>query len=123
MKFKLDENFGRRTADLFVHAGHAIETVVEEGLGGASDRAVFEACRAEDRCLVSLDLDFSDVTRFPPHDSGGIAVIRCPRNPTPDQLNVMISRFLSALSTNEIVGRLWIIELTRIRVHASTELG
>jgi hypothetical protein len=28
--------------------------------------------------LVTLDLDFADVTRFPPHLCDGIAVIRVP---------------------------------------------
>src|SRR5260370_26797629 len=32
----------------------------------------------ENRCLVSLDLDFADVVRFPPHRTSGIAVLRLP---------------------------------------------
>lgn len=41
MKFKLDENFGSRSAHLFVEAGHDIETVLQEGFGGASDETTF----------------------------------------------------------------------------------
>ncbi|HEY1497206.1 MAG TPA: DUF5615 family PIN-like protein [Candidatus Solibacter sp.] len=48
MKFKLDENLGSRTAHLFNKAGHSVETVLEEGLGGAADEAIFEACLLED---------------------------------------------------------------------------
>lgn len=32
--------------------------------------------------MVTLDLDFSDVTRFPPAQANGIVVIRVPRNPS-----------------------------------------
>jgi hypothetical protein len=37
MKFKLDENLGRRTQDSFRNAGHDVGTVSEEKLCGASD--------------------------------------------------------------------------------------
>jgi len=66
MKFKLDENIGSRSVRLFPGAGHDCETVSKEGLGGASDELIYETCIRENRCLVSLDLDFADVVRFPP---------------------------------------------------------
>ena len=59
MNFKLDENFGIRTIDLFRNAGHDAQTVVEEKLSGASDRQIYQVCIRERRCLVTLDLDFS----------------------------------------------------------------
>jgi predicted nuclease of predicted toxin-antitoxin system len=61
MKFKLDENLGRRTLEVFSMRGHEAQTVVEEHLGGASDQTLFETCISEGRCLVSLDMDFADV--------------------------------------------------------------
>jgi len=72
VRFKLDENSGSRSARLFPEAGHNVETVVQEGLGGASDESIFDACIRENRCLLSLDLDFADVVRFPPHRTAGI---------------------------------------------------
>ncbi len=65
MKFKPDENFGVRTSRFFRSAGHNIRTIAEESLAGASDQQVYETCRTEKRCLVTLDLDFADVLRFP----------------------------------------------------------
>ncbi len=66
MKFKRDENFGRCTQHLFQTAGHDVQTTLDEKIQGCSDRQLYDICCAERRCLVSLDLDFSDVTRFPP---------------------------------------------------------
>lgn len=40
MKFKLDENFGQRTQDVFRQAGHDVHTIREEGLIGASDNSI-----------------------------------------------------------------------------------
>ncbi|MCX6842219.1 MAG: DUF5615 family PIN-like protein [candidate division WOR-3 bacterium] len=117
MKFKLDENFGTRTQQLFLAAGHDVSTVGKQGLCGCPDRRLFEVCGRESRCLVSLDIDFGDVTRFPPARSAGIVVLRLPRNPTLEILESLIAAFLRALSDRPLTGRLWMVEPGRIRVH------
>lgn len=121
MKFKLDENFGVRTRQLFRDAGHDVETVADEGLSGVADHRLFEACLSEDRCLVTLDKDFSDVTRFSPQMSSGIVVIRVPRNPSLSLLQQLVRQLLAALSKTPIKGSLWIVEVGRIRIHQSEE--
>jgi Domain of unknown function (DUF5615) len=78
MKFKLDENLGSVAAELIAESGHEVESVAQEKLSGASDARLFEVCIAERRCWISLDLDFADVLRFPPHNTPGIAVLRLP---------------------------------------------
>jgi predicted nuclease of predicted toxin-antitoxin system len=78
LKVKLDENLGSRAIELFRESGHEVSTVSEQNLGGASDDGLIEACRAEGRVLVTLDLDFSNVLRFPPERYAGIAVLRVP---------------------------------------------
>jgi predicted nuclease of predicted toxin-antitoxin system len=123
MKFKLDENFGVRTQSLFAEFGHDVETVSQEGLSGATDADLFRFCVDEGRCLVTLDLDFADVIRFPPQQAGGIVVLRCPRNPSLPLLERLVRSFLAGIGkpTNlgELTpaGRLWIVELDRIRIH------
>ena len=117
MRFKLDENFGTRTQHIFKGAGHDVQTVREESLQGASDRHLYEVCCAEQRCLVTLDLDFADVTRFPPEKTGGIAVIRVPRNPTLPLLEQLVRQFLHSVDQMSVERKLWIVEVGRVRVH------
>jgi len=119
VKFKIDENFGTRTQRLFHAAGHEVQTVREEGLQGCSDQHLYEVCCAEQRCLVTLDLDFADVTRFPPARVNGIVVIRVPRNPSLALLEQLVRQFLQALTRMSVERRLWIVEVGRIRVHQS----
>lgn len=119
MKFKLDENFGTRTQQLFRAAGHDVQTVREEGLQGNPDQKLYEVCCHEQRCMVTLDLDFADVTRFPPQQAAGLAVIRIPKNPTLPLLESLIRQFLLTLNTVSIDQQLWIIEVGRIRMHQS----
>lgn len=117
MKFKLDENLGRRTQRIFEDAGHDVRTVREESLGGASDQRIYDVCCAEQRCLVTLDLDFADVLRFPPHKAGGIAIIRVPRNPSLLLLERLVRQFLQALGQMSVGQNVWIVEIGRVRVH------
>jgi predicted nuclease of predicted toxin-antitoxin system len=79
MKFKLDENFGSRSARLFPKNRHQVESVFQERLSGASDHVIFETCIREKRCLLTLDLDFPNVLRFPPHKTPGLAIFRLPK--------------------------------------------
>jgi len=117
MKFKLYENFGMRTQQLFHAAGHDVETVRDEGFQGSSDQYLYEVCCTEQRCLVTLDLDFADTIRFPPNQAGGIVVIRVPRNPSLSLLERLIGQFLQMLTQMSPEKLLWIVEVGRIRVH------
>ncbi|MEK7274458.1 MAG: DUF5615 family PIN-like protein [Candidatus Desantisbacteria bacterium] len=119
MKFKLDENFGTRTQQLFREAGHNVQTVHDQRLHGCSDRHLYEVCCDEQRCLVTLDLDFAEITRFPPAQASGMVVIRVPRNPSLALLEQLIRQFLYALIQMPAEKRLWIVEVGRIRIHQS----
>ncbi len=120
MRFKLDENFGSRSARLFTEAGHDVETVFQEGLSGSSDEVILAACIQENRCLLSLDLDFADVVRFPPHKTAGISVLRLPKGASLSLLEKLVSDLLRMLDAESIGGRLWIVEAGRIRIHENT---
>ena len=117
MKFKLDENFGTRTQHIFRDAGHDVKTVREESLQGVSDQRLYEVCCAEQFCLVTLDLDFADITRFPSEQTGGLVVIRVPKNPSLSLLERLVRQFLQAASQMPVEGELWIVEVGRIRIH------
>ena len=119
MKFKLDENFGSRTQEIFRAAGHDIQTVRSQKLQGCLDQNLYEVCCKEQRCLVTLDLDFADVTRFPPNTTSGIVVIRTPRNPSIVLLEQLVRQFLQALAQMPVEKKLWVVEVGRIRIHQS----
>lgn len=59
MRLKLDENIPASGAARLAALGHDVHTVRDEGLGGRPDDDVWHAAQAEDRFLVTQDLDLS----------------------------------------------------------------
>ncbi len=115
MRLKLDENLGKTASRLLRQAGHDMSSVPEQGLASASDRDIIEVCRRERRCLVSLDLDFSNPLIFSPSDYSGIAVLRLGRRPDQARLHEALKTLSDALNRFEIQGKLWIVQPDRIR--------
>lgn len=73
---KLNENLGRTHVEILRNAGYEVDRVHDQGLSGAADATVWEHVCSIDRFLVTLDLDFSDVRRYPPGTYPGILLIR-----------------------------------------------
>jgi predicted nuclease of predicted toxin-antitoxin system len=115
MRVKLDENLGMRGAEIFRKHGHDVATVSGQQLQSSPDRELIRICANEDRCLVTLDLDFSQPLQFPPHKYAGIAVLRLPHQADPSDLFHLIEILAQALVRGSIRGRLWIVQRSGIR--------
>lgn len=122
MRLKLDENLGHTAASLFRQAGHDVAMVREQGLSGFPDKEVLAACRAEDRCLVTLDLDFGNPLLFKPWEYAGIAVLRLPPKASRDDLLLACRSLVLALGQDTIGGKLWSVERWRIREYCPDRL-
>jgi len=116
MKLKLDENFDVRLVPDLEKKGFDADTVIDEGLAGSPDEAIYDASRAAGRTLVTLDLDFSNPLRFSPAASDGIVVVRPPKAIL-SSIRATLWSVLSKLKTGHVKGKLWILEAGRIREH------
>ena len=117
MNFKLDENFGKRIKDLFIKEGHNVETVLDENLSGSEDELIYNICCKENKCLVTLDLDFSNIMKYPPGKSNGIVIFRLSTNLSFELITRITKQFLKAIKSDSPLGKLWIVEFDRIRIH------
>ncbi len=115
MRIKFDENLGDRGANILRAAGHHVSTVAEEGLYAASDAGLIEICRSERKCLVTLDLDFSNPFRFDPSRYYGIAVLRLSTETWEVDLLNAIRTLAAGLADTTIEGKLWVVRTGRIR--------
>ena len=71
--------------------------------------------RQEWRVLITLDLRFADVRRYPPSIHHGIIVLRLARQDR-NSVFAMIPRLLELLRTEPIAQRLWIVGESRTRI-------
>jgi predicted nuclease of predicted toxin-antitoxin system len=114
MRFKVDENLHPEIAELLQLHGHDAATVFDQGLRGYNDEQIAQACLAEGRVLLSLDLDFSNLLAFPPDLYPGLIVLRL-RNRSRDAVKRVVGRVLGHLATRSIAGQLWVVDELRIR--------
>jgi len=83
LDFKTDENLPVEIAQLLREAGHSVSTAIDESLGGASDDSISRAAVSGGRTLVTLDVGFADIRRYPPADLPGLIVLRLRRQDKP----------------------------------------
>lgn len=115
MDFKLDENLHPDSARLLREHGHDAVTVLEQGLRGCPDIGMADVCRNEERVLVTLDLDFSNIREFPPADHAGIIVLRL-TNQSRRSVVTAIQRLLALIESEPLSGCLWIVDETSVRI-------
>ena len=116
---KLDENLGARGQNLLKRAGFDVATVQEQNLAGAPDLHLIQVCQQEKRCLITLDLDFSNPIQFPPQDYAGVVVLRCTSQKVHQQILEALEVFSRAASIrNSLATKLWIVSPQQIREYA-----
>ena len=77
-------------------------------------REVASVSAREQRAIVTLDTDFSDIRTYPPRRYSGIVVLRL-NDQARDHI-LEVGRMLLGVLPDEISGRLFIVEESRIRV-------
>lgn len=117
LKFKVDENLPAEAAELLAHVGHDALTIGDQRMIGRPDTDVAAVCRMEGRAVLTLDLDFADIRSYPPADYAGIIVLRLARLDKPRVLSVL-QRLLPLLEQEPLVGKLWIVDETSVRVRS-----
>jgi predicted nuclease of predicted toxin-antitoxin system len=115
LRFKLDENLPQRAEQALRGLGHDVETALSEGLSGAEDPRLLSACIAEDRILVTLDLDFADIRVYPPGSHRGVWVLR----PAQQSFDVVVQLVVAGVrlaAVERTSGQLWVIDERRVRI-------
>lgn len=120
MKFKVDENLPVEIVQALRDHGHDATNVPEEQLVGQKDAVIAQACLAEGRALVTLDLDFADIRVHPPENYSGLIVMR-PALENKPHLVRLFRRIVPMLEQEPLIGHLWIVEEHQVRIRGASE--
>lgn len=116
MRFLIDANLPRAAIVVCQKFGHQVEFARDIGLAAASDAQIAERARESGAALLTRDLDFADVRRYPPDQYQGIVVLRLPDTTVALEIARVLERFLMEPGFLEpLAGRLAIVEIDRVR--------
>lgn len=118
IQFKIDENLPVEISDLLISAGYDAKTVNDQRLQGSTDSTIINICKSENRVLITLDTDFSDIRTYPPEEYAGIVVLRVVRQDKPYLIKVF-HRIIQLIDIEPLNQHLWIVEDSRIRIRGN----
>jgi len=115
-RLKVDEDLPVEVAVLLRRAGHDTATVLEQGLRGASDEAVWQHAQRERRCLFTADKDFAGAALRHGGPHTGVVLLRLPRESRAGYVHLaqlLVETFDFEAVPNAIV----VVTPTAIRIH------
>jgi len=115
MRFKLDENLPEALAADLTAFGHDAVTCGQEGIAGTGDPAIAAHASGEGRILVTFDLDFGDIRRYPPASHPGIVIFRL-HSQDHYTCRRAFGRLLQSVAEADFSGNLIVVEDTRVRI-------
>lgn len=115
MKLKLDENLSRYLKQTLSALQHDVITVADENLLSQPDTVVGAAANGEGRMLLTLDLEFADLRKYPPGSHPGIILFR-PRSFGPLAVNRFVEDFVRDTDLVLVTGCVVVVDPGRVRV-------
>jgi predicted nuclease of predicted toxin-antitoxin system len=124
MRFLIDANLPRAAIVVCQKFGHQVEFARDIGLAAASDEQIAARANQSSAALLTRDMDFADVRRYPPDQYPGIVVLRLPDTAVALEIVRVLERFLMVPEFLEaLAGRLAIVEVDRVRFFPHWALG
>jgi predicted nuclease of predicted toxin-antitoxin system len=115
-RFVIDEDMPRSTGVALMREGHEVKDVRDHGYRGAGDQEIYTFAQKERAVLLTGDLGFSNILKFPLGQHFGIVVARFPNELAPREINRELVNSLRGLGENDFKGNLIILEPGRIRI-------
>jgi predicted nuclease of predicted toxin-antitoxin system len=112
---KLDENLGTSHVRWLSRHGYRVQRIHEQGLSGQPDDRVWRKICEERAFFITLDLDFSDIRRFPPARHPGILLLR-PKSRGRRAVQKVLLRVVTKTPLEELIGCLAVADGLRTRI-------
>ncbi|HQZ68278.1 MAG TPA: DUF5615 family PIN-like protein [Planctomycetaceae bacterium] len=113
---KVDENLPLEATVVLQKAGFDAMSVHDQKMDGSTDATIADVCKAEQRAIVTLDLDFADILAYPPEDYFGLIILRLDQQDKQHVVNVLTRLVPKIAGGEELIGKLWIVNEQTIRI-------
>ncbi|HLC43168.1 MAG TPA: DUF5615 family PIN-like protein [Methylomirabilota bacterium] len=115
-RFLVDEALPHTLARHLRAESFEVDDIRDLGLRGQPDERIFQEAQQRQAVLITRDLDFTNIFRFPPRSHHGIIILRLPNTFTVRQLAEEVLRSLSELSLTALARTIVIVEPKRTRM-------
>lgn len=115
MRFLTDANIFIPMVDGLRILGHDVFDVKEQGLEKLSDPEIYKLAQTQNRIIISMDKDFSNILHYPPGEHHGIIVAKLYRIKVKDAAQIFIEA-LQSLNVNDMQGNIVIIDKRKTRI-------
>jgi len=122
MRIKVDEDLPQAAVEMLRERGYEAANVVEQGMGGLKDPALWEAVQAEQRFLVTADKGFADIRVYAPGTHAGVLLLR------PDQDGIrpvmeLLQQVLAGYDLSALAGGVTVVTARGIRIRRARASG
>jgi len=112
----VDEDLPRSTAALLQSLSIDARDVRDVGLKGASEEQIFEYAQKEGRIIITRDIEFGNILKYPPSSHYGVIVVRLPNTYVRDQILGVIRKFFVEVAKKELVRHIVVLEIDKYRI-------
>lgn len=119
VKFVVDEDISRLTSKVLEQSDYTVLDIRDYNLRGSNDDIIFKFAQDNSAVLLTGDLGFANILKFPLNSHYGIVVLHFPNEMSTSRINQILITSLSSLSEEDYPGNLIIIEPDRIRIKRS----
>ncbi len=117
MRFLLDMNLSPAMADWLRQEGHDAVHARDIGLATLPDRDLFARAVAEERILITFDLDFGDIAGAAGGAGPGVLLLRL-RSPRQAHMRQRVQTAISLAAEALVAGAVVLVEDARIRIRS-----
>jgi predicted nuclease of predicted toxin-antitoxin system len=115
IRFLSDDDIYPSIVQVLRDLGHDVFDIKEEKLTGIIDDQVYDLAKSQNRILVSMDKDFTNILLYPLGDHSGIIVAKFYRMKIDETAQKFLNAFVK-LTEDDIKGNLVIIDKNKTRI-------
>ena len=120
VRFLIDEDLPRSCTHALQVVGFDVSDVRDIGMRGRFDADVLEYTTANGRTVLTADVGFGNILRFPLGRHAGIVVARFPVQVSIRDMNAALLAAFESLSEEDFAGNVIVITPNQIRIRRAS---